>query len=99
MSNTTQIAEKDTAGADCTRINPIRAPRARTRRVLATLVLAAAALTGCASVKPWERDQLADPLMQFPENGFDQGIREQHLEYREGAVGGTLGQSGGCGCG
>ena len=74
------------------------------RRVLvwirvATALLIASSALGCASVAPWERDQLADPLMQFPESSFEQRILEQHLEYREGAVGGTLVPGGGCGCG
>lgn len=68
-------------------------------RVWFCLVLAATSLPGCAAVAPWEREHLADPLMQFPENGFDRGLHEQHWEYREGAAGGTPGQSGGCGCG
>ncbi len=56
-------------------------------------------LTGCASVEPWEKGDLADPIMQFEENPIDAGIKEHYLDYREGSVGGTPAQSGGCGCG
>ncbi len=54
---------------------------------------------GCATVQPWERESLSDPIMIFDENPIDKGILEHHLDYREGSVGGTGGQSGGCGCG
>jgi hypothetical protein len=54
---------------------------------------------GCATVKPWERETLAEPIMQFDENPLDKGIEVHHLEYREGSAGATGAQQGGCGCG
>ncbi|MFQ5627285.1 MAG: DUF4266 domain-containing protein [bacterium] len=56
-------------------------------------------LMSCATVQPWQRGDLADPIMIFDENPIDSGIREHYLDYREGSVGGTGAQSGGCGCG
>ncbi|MFQ5824688.1 MAG: DUF4266 domain-containing protein [bacterium] len=56
-------------------------------------------LTSCAAVQPWQRGELSDPMMIFDENPIDTGINEHHLDYREGSVGGTGAQSGGCGCG
>lgn len=56
-------------------------------------------LTSCATVQPWERGELSDPIMIFDENPIDAGINEHHIDYREGSVGGTGAQSGGCGCG
>lgn len=56
-------------------------------------------LSSCATVQPWQRRDLADPMMIFDENPIDSGINEHHLDYREGSVGGTGAQSGGCGCG
>ncbi len=56
-------------------------------------------LTSCAAVQPWQRGDLADPIMIFDENPIDAGIKEHYLDYREGSVGGTGAQSGGCGCG
>ncbi len=62
-------------------------------------VLSLALAAGCATVPAWERDRLADPLMLFPEDRFERSLHEQHLEYREGSVGGSNAQGGGCGCG
>ncbi len=55
--------------------------------------------SSCATVQPWERGGLSDPIMIFDENSLDASIKGHHLERREGSVGGTGGQSGGCGCG
>jgi hypothetical protein len=56
-------------------------------------------MSSCASVKPWEREGLADPIMIIDENPIDAGIKEHFLDYREGSEGATGAQSGGCGCG
>ena len=66
---------------------------------LTLLLLMTLAFSGCVTVKPWQRGELADPIMIFDENPIDAGIREHHLDYREGSVGATGAQSGGCGCG
>ena len=64
------------------------------------VVLAAAALlSGCVTVQPWERESHADPIMIFDENAIEAGIKEHHIDYREGSHGATGAQSGGCGCG
>ncbi|MCH9008457.1 DUF4266 domain-containing protein [candidate division KSB1 bacterium] len=63
------------------------------------LWLLAMAVSGCATVQPWEKGELADPIMIFDENPIDAGINEHYRDYREGSVGGTGAQSGGCGCG
>lgn len=63
------------------------------------LLLFSLFLTSCATVQPWQRGELSDPIMIFDENPIDKGIEEHHLDYREGSVGGTGAQSGGCGCG
>lgn len=62
---------------------------------LAVLLL----LSGCATVKPWQREGLADPIMIMDENPIEAGMKEHHLDYREGSRGATGAQSGGCGCG
>ena len=56
-------------------------------------------ISSCASVKPWEREGLADPIMIINENPIDTGIKEHFIDYREGSEGATGAQSGGCGCG
>jgi hypothetical protein len=55
-------------------------------------------MSSCASVKPWDREGLADPIMIIDENPIDTGIKEHFLDYREGSEGATGAQSGGCGC-
>ena len=71
------------------------------RQILLSILLAIAAfsLPSCAAVQPWQKGDLADPIMIFDENPIDVGIQEHYLDYREGSVGGTGAQSGGCGCG
>ena len=56
-------------------------------------------LQGCAVVKPWEREDLADPILIMDENPIEKGILQHHLDYREGSTGGEGAQGGGCGCG
>ncbi len=65
------------------------------------LILLAASLLlyGCATVKPWEKESLSDPIMIIDENPINAGIREHFLDYREGVEGATGAESGGCGCG
>ncbi len=63
---------------------------------LACLVLAAITAGGCATVRPYERELLAQPAMEIgvdPSSGLD-----HVLSYREGAGGETTVQGGGCGC-
>ncbi len=67
--------------------------------LLLLLLFISILLSSCATVKPWEKGDLADPIMIFDENPIDAGIKEHFLDYREGSVGGTPAQSGGCGCG
>lgn len=56
------------------------------------------ALGGCSVVKPYEREVLADPIMD-PNTGFSkQTLRQKFLSTREGSAGGGTGLGGGCGC-
>ena len=63
------------------------------------IILLSNFLTGCVTVQPWEKETLADPIMIINENPIETGMKEHHLDYREGSVGATGAQSGGCGCG
>ena len=68
-----------------------------TRRLI---LLACVALfdAGCANVKPWERDALADYTMR-PERDPLTGALREHLWFsREAANGGRSIGGGGCGC-
>ena len=64
-------------------------------------------LGGCSSfsmpsiqpwVKPYEREKLADPIMQFQRTALNEKHREHIHVVREGARGATGVQGGGCGC-
>lgn len=68
-------------------------------RILFLLVVIPVLFGRCARVQPWQREHLADPIMIFDNHPIEKGIKEHHLDYREGSAGGTGAQSGGCGCG
>lgn len=53
---------------------------------------------GCAAVAPQQRAILADPSMQFDADGRHESALNHALENREGSMGGTGVQGGGCGC-
>lgn len=58
-------------------------------------------LAGCSIepwVKPYERANLADPIMSFSEDPLSQGYFHHVLQAREGARGAEGGSGGGCGC-
>lgn len=64
-------------------------------------LLTAGLLAGCATepwVKPYEREKLADPVMQLSRHGLLDKHREHVHVVREGARGATGVQGGGCGC-
>ena len=53
---------------------------------------------GCSSVKPYQKEHLADPIMVSAEEA-QQAMRElKWLEAREGSTGGAGGAGGGCAC-
>ena len=58
-------------------------------------------LSACAIepwVQPYERANLADPVMSFSRNPVSSSYRKHVFEAREGARGGEGSQGGGCGC-
>ncbi len=55
-------------------------------------------MSGCVTVKPYERENLADRTMDFDKNR-EEVVMEQHfLLTREGSIGGNGGAGGGCAC-
>ena len=66
--------------------------------------LAATLASGCALkpiepwVKPYERERLADPIMQFNGDPLLAQHRDHIATVREGARGATGVEGGGCGC-
>ena len=69
-------------------------------RLLAASLLALALLcaSGCAGVKPWERDVLARPDMAWEPDALE-AKRNSHIRYsKEAALPGGGAGGGGCGC-
>jgi hypothetical protein len=64
--------------------------------------IAVALLAGaCAEVRPWQRERLASPAMQFEVDPYADGQEDSILEITEGGTfaGGGPGSAGaGCGC-
>ncbi len=68
----------------------------------ASLVITAMGMGGCASIEPWvkpyERDNLADPIMAMNRNPVSASYTMHAFQAREGARGAEGGAGGGCGC-
>jgi len=69
---------------------------------LLAALLGAVLLGGCALpepwVKPYERERLADPIMNVARDSLSAKHREHIHDVREGARGANGVQGGGCGC-
>jgi len=65
-------------------------------------VLLALLVGGCSmskwTVKPHQRELLADRIMQLDAEAQERSAEEHVLANREGAIGGTGTSGGGCGC-
>jgi len=68
------------------------------RQKLCASVLLCAWLTGCATVKPYEKEHLADSLMNDPYEAAADMHEMKWLDTREGSTGGAGGAGGGCAC-
>jgi len=66
--------------------------------LLAGLILFLPLASGCATVKPWQRETLADPIMQPGRNPIGAAQLDHIYFSREAASGGTTVGGGGCGC-
>lgn len=81
----------------------MRPPRI-TARIPRALLAAAAVplLLACSPIEPWvkpyERERLADPIMQAQRQALAAKHSEHVREVREGARGANGVQGGGCGC-
>ncbi len=67
------------------------------RKLLLLMVL----LGGCARVRPWQREHLAAPVMQWEVDPYGESQARSMLEITEGATfgGAASGEAGaGCGC-
>jgi hypothetical protein len=73
----------------------------KTSQALACLAFAALIVggaTGCANVKPWEREHLADYTMRGDRDPLGTSLSEHIYFSREAASGGRGVGGGGCGC-
>jgi hypothetical protein len=87
--------------AMCPAMCPALHPRLRRALFAVLAVPTLLAGGGCAIepwVKPYERERLADPLMQFSRATLTERHREHVHAVREGARGAVGVQGGGCGC-
>ena len=70
-------------------------------RLIACMAVVVAA-TGCTSVEPWvkpyERQNFADPVMAGDRDPIAMAYLNHVFEAREGARGALGGHGGGCGC-
>jgi hypothetical protein len=71
------------------------------RHPLEMLLALTLTLTGCATLqapKPWEKDRLARPEMQFDADPLDAKLTQHIYDSKESATGGNGVGGGGCGC-
>lgn len=73
----------------------------RGSKILTLSLALSVLLAGCSIepwVKPYERDNLADPIMSFDRDPVSTSYIHHVYEAREGARGATGSAGGGCGC-
>lgn len=75
----------------------IMSPNQRINVVLFILFLLLM-INGCANVKPYQREILSTPEMQFDYEKSENAARDHFLNSLEGSVGGFGTGGGGCGC-
>jgi len=70
------------------------------RKLLSIIAVAMSAyiLAGCATVRAYERENLADPIMERQNQFAKQSLEQKFFSTREGSIGGASGIGGGCGC-
>lgn len=70
------------------------------RRIVLLLALTCAlsTLAACATVKPYQMERLADPIMAFDADAQEHARELHWIEAREGSTGGAGGAGGGCAC-
>ncbi len=55
-------------------------------------------LSACVSVRPEDKEHLAEPAMSFGDEGMSEQHEQHVLDNREGSTGGGDTRGGGCGC-
>lgn len=67
-------------------------------RVSLILISLALGISGCVTIKPYERENLAERTMDFDKNKEEVMMEQHFLLTREGSIGGNGGAGGGCAC-
>jgi hypothetical protein len=70
----------------------------KNKTVILLMLVVLSSVFGCAPVKPWEREHLADPIMLPDYNKEEKAVREHSISTREGSAGSFGVSGGGCGC-
>lgn len=68
------------------------------RYIVTIIALTVLLVSGCADVKPWDRDLLAQKKMQLVPSPVDNALDEHIYFSKEAASGGQGVGGGGCGC-
>jgi hypothetical protein len=66
--------------------------------VIAVVLLALCSLGGCATVRPEDKEYLAEPSMTWANSSFAARHESHIADNREGSTGGSQTKGGGCGC-
>lgn len=80
------------------RLDRERSALNRRRAVWALWIALLLVAAGCAHVKPYQRQHLADRIMDPSALRSELASERKMLSTREGAAGGNLGTGGGCAC-
>ena len=67
-------------------------------RQLVLALLAACLASACATVRPEDKEYLAEPSMTWTNNSFAARHQAHIIDNREGSTGGSQTKGGGCGC-
>ena len=69
--------------------------------LLVTMLAGSLSVSGCGVkpwIKPYERANMADPIMSFARDPVAESYKNHVHQAREGARGAESGAGGGCGC-
>lgn len=68
------------------------------RSAMGLLLCAVLFAGGCATVRPYQKERLADPIMTFRADSKEAAQELHWIEAREGSTGGAGTAAGGCAC-
>ena len=62
------------------------------------IILCIAVISGCSTVEPWQKGNLAKPIMAFDTDPLESKSNQHIFSSKEGSSGGYGIGGGGCGC-